>query len=51
MDASEYRTDQEEQLDMTLNELFAIQEADVTGDVYKRQSCIYAEFIVLKILN
>ena len=33
MDASEYRTDQEEQLDMTLNELFAIQEADVTGEL------------------
>ena len=32
MDASEYRTDQEEQLDMTLNELFAIQEADVTKE-------------------
>lgn len=29
---SEYRTDQEEQLDMTLNELFAIQEADVTKE-------------------
>ena len=33
MDASEYRTDQEEQLDMTLNELFAIHEADVTGEL------------------
>ena len=33
MDASEYRTDQEEQLDMTLNEFFAIQEADVTGEL------------------
>ena len=35
MDASEYRTDQEEQLDMTLNEFFAIQEADVTGELPK----------------
>ena len=33
MDASEYRTDQEEQLDMTLNELFTIHEADVTGEL------------------
>jgi len=33
VDASEYRTDQEEQLDMTLNELFAIHEADVTGEL------------------
>lgn len=32
MDASEYRTDQKEQLDMTLNELFAIHEADVTEE-------------------
>ena len=29
---SEHRTDQDEQLDMTLNELFAIQEADVTKE-------------------
>jgi len=33
VDAFEYRTDQEEQLDMTLNELFAIHEADVTGEL------------------